>query len=123
VNGLRYFGGAVAFGFAAIWIMASLDAAFVCLASAAVGYGLVFVGERRRAKRVVRVGTPAVSTPSRLALPHATPEVEDVTLWADALNNDLGHVYEPTATSPLSAVAQYGWPLNDDTANASETLH
>ena len=100
MGGFRYFGGAVAFGFAAVWIMASLTAALVCLLSAVVGYGVAFVAERRRA-----------------------PSVEKSTHWADALNSDLGHIYEPAATtSPLSAEAAYGWPL-DDTVATSERFH
>ena len=44
--------------------------------------------------------------------------------WAEALNSDLGHVYEPSATtSPLAREAEYGWPLIDDTVIASEPLH
>jgi hypothetical protein len=50
--------------------------------------------------------------------------MEDLPLWADALNSDLGHVYEPSATtSPLAREAEYGWPLTDDTVVASEPLH
>ena len=49
--GLRYFGGALAFGFAAVWVMASLAAALVCLLSAVLAYGVVWVAERMHAKR------------------------------------------------------------------------
>lgn len=104
--GLRYFCGAVAFGFAAMWIMASLAAALVCLLSAIVGYGAVVVAQRMRGTRAVHVGP--------------TAEAEGLPLWADALNSDLGHIYEPAAaTSALTREAEYGWPLNDDTVIAS----
>lgn len=111
--GLRYFGGGLAFGLAAVWIMASLAAALVCLSATVVGYGVGFVVERRRA-RTARAST--------LSAPRRAPEFEGLPQWAEALNSDLGHVYEPAAaTSPLSAEAAYGWPV-DDTAIQSETL-
>lgn len=114
--GLRYFGGGLAFGFAAVWIMASLAAAIVCLSATAVGYGIGFVVERRRAK-------PARA--SALAAPRRAPVVvDDLPQWAEALNSDLGHIYEPAAaTSPLSTEPAYGWPVGDDTAISSEALH
>jgi hypothetical protein len=124
VGGLRYFGGAVAFGFAAVWILASLAAALVCLLSAIAGYGVVFVAERTRAKRAVRTSSPGVSSSSLVARPVQTPEMNDLSLWADALNSSLGHVYEPAvATSPLAREAEYGWPGIEDTVVATETLH
>jgi hypothetical protein len=120
-GGFRYFVGAVAFGFAAVWIMATLAGALVCLSSAVVGYGVVLVAERARAKRATRASSRGVSTPS--ALPAQSPYVDDLASWADALHSDLGHVYEPAAaTSPLAREAIYGWPLIDDTVIASEAL-
>lgn len=110
MGGFRYFGGAVAFGFAAVWIMASLAAALVCLSAAVVGYGLAFAVEHGRAKRT-------------LPKPRRAPQVEEWPQWAEALNSDLGHIYEPAATtSPLSAETAYGWPV-DAAAATSETLH
>jgi hypothetical protein len=124
VGGLRNFGGAVAFGFAAVWIMASLAAAVVCLLSAIVAYGTISLAERVRAKLAARRRRSAISSPTTLALPRRPAELEDLPLWADALNSDLGHVYEPAATtSPLAREAEYGWPLTDDTVVTSEPLH
>lgn len=123
-GGLRYFGGAVAFGFAALWIMASLAAALVCLLAALVGYGVGFAADRRRARSVARAARPGISTSSSVSAQSRKPEVGELPQWAEALNSDLGHIYEPAATtSPLSAEAAYGWPLEDDNAVASETLH
>jgi hypothetical protein len=120
---LRYFVGAVAFGFAAVWILASLEAAIVCGLSAVIGYGAVAAVERMRVRRATRAVSPGLSTASRPALPSRAPEVDELPLWADALRSDLGHVFEPTATtSPLAREAEYGWPLTDDIA-VSETLH
>ena len=99
-GGLRYFGGAVAFGFAAVWIMWSLTAALICLLSAGAGYGAIVVAERALAKLAARADSPGISTPST---PSRTPEAEDLSVRADELNHDLGHVYEPTAAMPPPA--------------------
>jgi hypothetical protein len=124
VGGLRSFGGAVAFGFAAVWIMASLAAAVVCLLAALAAYGTVALAERVRARLAARRRRAGISSPTTLALPRRPAEMEDLPLWADALNSDLGHVYEPSATtSPLAREAEYGWPLTDDTVVTSEPLH
>jgi len=116
---LRYFGGLVAFGFAAMWIMASLAAAVVCLLSAVAGYGAILVVERMRARHATR-GRRRIATAS--AAPSGKPEVL-LPQWADALNRDLGHIYEPNAaTSALSREAEYGWPSVDDTVVTSGPL-
>ena len=108
-GGFRYFAGAVAFGFAAVWIMATLAGALVCLLSAAVGYGAVLLAERMSAKRAARGRA-------------ASKALEDFPLSPDALNSDLGYVYEPSATTAaLSRGAEYGWVV-DDTAASTETL-
>jgi hypothetical protein len=114
---LRYFGGAVAFGFAAVWIMWSLSAALICLLSAAAGYGAVVLAERARAALAGRAAAPRASTtPSPT---HRTPEAEDLSLRADELNHDLGHVYQPTAAIPSLTAEADGAPLNDGTAATS----
>ena len=119
-GGFRYFVGAVAFGFAAVWIMATLAGALVCLAAAVVGYGVGLVAERTRAKRTARASD---SAPSAIALRGQTPRADDLSSWADALHSDLGHVYEPPAiTSPLNREAAYGWPLIEETAIAHQAL-
>lgn len=113
-GGFRYFSGAVAFGFAAVWIMATLAAALVCLLSAAAGFGMALAAERVRAKRAARGGERSTRPPG----------LEDFPLTPDALNSDLGYVYEPSAAmSALTRAAEYGWVLDDDTAASRETLH
>jgi hypothetical protein len=113
-GGFRYFSGAVAFGFAAVWIMATLAAALLCLLSAAVAYGAVLAAEHVQAKRAARSREPQPGPPA----------LEDFPLSPDALNSDLGYVYEPSASlSALTRAAEYGWVLDDDTAAASERLH
>jgi hypothetical protein len=108
-GGLRYFGGAVAFGFAAVWIMWSLSAALICLLASVAGYGAVVVAERARAKLAARAGGSGMSTPR----PRRVPEAEDLSLRADDLNHDLGHVYEPTVGMDALPIQVDGSPLNE----------
>ena len=120
-GGLRCFGGALAFGFAAIWIVASLDAALVCLASAAAGYGAVLMVERTRAKLsgFSRRGGPA---PGALSPSIRSSNLEELPLRADELNSDLGHVYDPAAsTFPRAAEPEYGWPRDEPEHAKRET--
>jgi hypothetical protein len=113
---VRYFVGAVAFGFAALWILASLAAALACALAAVAGYGAVFAAERVRAKLATR--RTSRNLPSRPA------EVSGLPNWADALNSDLGYVYEPAAAVlPLAGEAGYGWPLEDGATAVSDPLH
>ena len=108
-RGLRYFGGAVAFGFAAVWITWSLAAALVCLLSAAAGYGAFFMAQCARGKLAAAASSP---TPAS-----RTPEAEDLSLQADELNQDLGHTradrHDATTCHPESP--------GDDAATPSET--
>ena len=122
-GGLRYFGSAVAFGFAAVWIMWSFTAALICLLSAAAGYGTVAGAERGRAKLAARAGSPAISTRSAPSPRGRTQEADDLSLRADELNLDLGHVYEPTAAKPTRAAGADGSPPNGEAATPSETPH
>jgi hypothetical protein len=112
---LKYFVGAVAFGFAAVWIMATLAGALVCLAAAIAAYGAVAVAEWARTKRAARVTGPGIAAPSTFASSSRKPDVEDVPLTADALNSDLGYVYEPT-TAMATLTREYGWAYDNGTA-------
>jgi hypothetical protein len=98
---LRYFGCAVGFGFGVLWMTVGLGPAILCLLLAGVGYGAVFVAERARAN------------PETFRLPRRMPEADDLAVAADEINVDHGYVYEPAddASTPLSAEAEYGWPL------------
>jgi hypothetical protein len=117
-GGLRYFVGAVAFGFAAVWIMATLAGALVCLAAAVAGYGAIVVADRARAKRAASAAATGIATPTKVAQPSPFPDLEDFPLTPEALNSDLGYVYEPARpTAELSR--EYGWTHqqhNDETA-------
>jgi hypothetical protein len=99
--------------------MASLAAALVCLLSAVVGYGTISVLELLRARQVTRASR-RIAAPS--ALPSPTPKGL-LPQWADVLNCDLGHVYEPSlTTSALAREAEYGWPSVEDTVITSGPL-
>lgn len=89
--------GVGAFGFAAMWILASLAAALICALSAVVGYTVVLAAERTRAKP--RAGHAASPTPGMPARPGKPRVADDLPLWAEALNSDLGHTYEPSSTT------------------------
>jgi hypothetical protein len=97
---LRYVGGAVGFGFGAVWMTAGIGSAIACMLLAALGCGVVLVAERAQA-----------NTGTHRPLNRA-PEVETaLPLAADELELDHER-YEPSddATSPLAAEADYGWP-------------
>jgi hypothetical protein len=101
---LRYVGGAVGFGFGAVWMTAGIGSAIACVLLAALGYGVVFVAERAQAN--------ANTHP-----PSETPEAETATpLGADEFELDDGRYDEPPddATSPLAAEGEYGWPGSYD---------
>jgi hypothetical protein len=93
-NSLRYLGGAVGFGFGAVWMTAGIGAAIACLLLAALGYGAVFVAQRAQANAIIP-GEAALSLP------------------ADELDLDHQPYDEPgdDATSPLAGEVEYGWPL------------
>ena len=101
MDSLRLFGCVVGFAFGVLWMTEGIGAAILCLLLAGLGYGAVFVAERARAN------------PGAIRFPSRTPVVEHLPLQAEELNHDLGHVYEPSddASSPLTAEAEYGWPL------------
>ena len=117
---MRYFSGAVAFGFAAVWIMWSLAAALICLLAAAAGYSAGLAAERARAKLITRTGNPGISTPKTLSPPRPTAGAEDLSRKAEELNHDLGHLYEPPATTPPLAAEADASSLHDEGSSDRE---
>jgi hypothetical protein len=91
----RYLGGAVGFGFGAVWMTAGLGSAIVCLLFAALGYGAVFVAGRAQAEAHMR------RSPNQ-------------TLDGFELDHGRDHEKPDDATSPLAAEAEYGWPRSYD---------
>jgi hypothetical protein len=68
-----------------------------------------------RTKRVAHAAVDGNSAPSNGARPGAY--LEDFPLTPDAINSDLGYVYEPTgATATLSR--DYGWTHDDGSGEA-----
>ena len=51
----RYIGGAVGFAFAAVWAMAGIGSALICLVAAALGYTAVRLAEGRRSSAIAAV--------------------------------------------------------------------
>ena len=100
-NSLRYFGSAVGFGFAAVWMTVGLGSAILCVLLAAFGYAAIFVAERAQANG------------SMPRFQNGTPRAEAPPLSADELDREQYEQYEPAedaATAPLAAEAEYGWP-------------
>lgn len=123
-SALRYVGGAVGFGFGAMWMTVGIGAAIACLLLAALGYGVVLVAER------------AQTNANLQRRPDEMYEVDaDLPLTADELElSDTGFdpagfdragsdpaSYDPVpdaldeppveAPRPLAAKADYGWPV------------
>jgi hypothetical protein len=104
---LRYVGGAVGFGFGAMWMTVGIGSAIACVLLAALGYGVVFVAERAQANG------------STFRPASQTAEVEDFLLLPGdefELDEDIDDEPADDATSPLAAEAEYGWPLSSDAA-------
>ena len=93
-NKMRYFGFAVGFGFAVVWMTVGLGSAILCALLAALGYGAVLVADRARAN--------ADTT-------HEPVETIASMLDEFELENEA-HIADDT-TSPLAAEADYGWPV------------
>ena len=110
---MRYLGGAVAFGFAAVWITASFVAALVCLAAAVVGYGVIFLAERVRAKLAARSNGRSIPSASTLPRSRQASDPGYLALRADELNHDLGHVYDPAGPLPRADEPEYSWPSDE----------
>jgi hypothetical protein len=108
---LRYVGGAVGFGFGAMWMTVGIGAAIASLLLAALGYGVVLMAERAQAN-------------AKAPRPHETYDADaDLPLTADELElADIAYEQEspepavhdaPPVKAPglLAAKADYGWPV------------
>ena len=95
---MRYVGCATGFVFGLVWMTVGFGPAFVCVLLAALGYGAVFFVER------VRTNQAATAKPTdSLAL--ALEEFE--------LENERAVEEVDDAASPLTAEAEYGWPVEE----------
>jgi hypothetical protein len=104
---MRYFGFAVGFGFALVWMTVGFGSAIVCAIVAGLGYGAVYVAERARADT------------------RATPRPADsMALMLEEFQRDNEAHIEAAddATSPLAAEeASYGWPVRKPQVTHAET--
>lgn len=97
-SSMRYVGCAAGFALGLVWMTVGLGSAIVCVLLAALGYGAVFFAERARAD-----ASPAAEPSRSLALALEEFELENESLVEQA----------DDATSPLSAEADYGWPVEE----------
>lgn len=95
---MRYFGFAVGFAFAVVWMTVGLGSAIVCGLVAGLGYGAVIVAERARANETtIRRAEGSIA--------QMLDEFE--------LDNEAQIEAADDATSPLAAEADYGWPVEE----------
>src|SRR5690348_2388296 len=96
---MRYFGFAVGFGFGVVWMTVGLGSAILCALLAGLGYGAVLVAERSRAN------AEATRKP-----------VDSIASMLDEFELDNEAHIAGDSTSPLSAEADYGWPVEQPRA-------
>ena len=106
---MRYIGGAVGFGFGAMWMTVGIGGAIACVLLAAVGFGVVLVAQRAQAN--------AAKAPQLVDETYYYPDA-DLPLTADELELDgMTHEEtiddEPAAEKPIPVAvrADYGWPV------------
>jgi hypothetical protein len=113
-SALRYVGGAVGFGFGAMWMTVGIGAAIACLLLAALGYGAVLVAERaqtnanlqRRPDEMYEVDADLPLMADELELSHTGLDQESYDPAPDAFDKP-----PVEAPRPLAAKADYGWPV------------
>lgn len=113
---MRYVGGAVGFGFGAMWMTGGIGAAIACLLLAALGFGVVLVAERAQANaNAQRLPVETYDLDADLPLTADDFEVEErydeeIVLDEAPVNEAVN---EPPAKErrPLAARADYGWPV------------
>lgn len=104
---MRYVGGAVGFGFGAMWMTVGIGAAIACVLLAALGFGLVLVAERAQANaNLQRLPADTYDLDADLPLTADDFELEE---RYDEKILDEAPVEEP---HPVAARADYGWPVS-----------
>ena len=104
---MRYIGGAVGFGFGAMWMTAGIGAAIACVLLAALGFGVVLVAERAQAN--ANGQRLAVDTYDLDAdLPLTADDFEPESRYDEEIVLDEPPAEEPR---PVAARADYGWPV------------
>jgi NAD(P)-dependent dehydrogenase (short-subunit alcohol dehydrogenase family) len=126
---MRYIGGAVGFGFGAMWMTVGIGAAIACLLLAALGYGVVLVAERAQsnaANASHRAEDTYYYADADLPLTADEIELERARITPDGTSDDEPAVVEepavvdepavaekriPEKRIPVAAKADYGWPV------------
>ena len=104
---MRYIGGAVGFGFGAMWMTAGIGAAIACVLLAAFGFGVVLVAERAQANgNAQRLPVETYDLDADLPLTADDFELEEP--YDEKVVPDEQLAEEPR---PLAAQADYGWPV------------
>jgi hypothetical protein len=102
---MRYVGGAVGFGFGAMWMTVGIGSAIACLLLAALGYGAVWLAERAQASAQAGAAAPQPV--------NETFEADaDLPLTADELElEEISYAEPPDQPArPVTAEVDYGWP-------------
>jgi NAD(P)-dependent dehydrogenase (short-subunit alcohol dehydrogenase family) len=111
---MRYIGGAVGFGFGAMWMTVGIGAAIACLLLAALGFGVVLVAERAQAN-AANASHPAEDTYyyADADLPLTADELELEGMAPDETSHDTSEDEPVVAEEPIpvAARADYGWPV------------
>jgi hypothetical protein len=114
-SALRYIGGAVGFGFGAMWMTVGIGAAIACLLLAALGYGVVLLAERAQANGIAqRMRRPEETYDFDVDLPLTADELELSRAPYEPESYDEPPVEAPVAKPapvPVAARADYGWPV------------
>ncbi len=104
---MRYIGGAVGFGFGAMWMTIGIGGAIACVLLAALGFGVVLVAERAQANaKAQRLSVETYDLDADLPL--TADDFELAERYDEKIVLDEPPVKEPR---PLAARADYGWPV------------
>lgn len=106
---MRYVGGAVGFGFGAMWMTVGIGSAIACLLLAALGYGAVWMAERAQAN--ASVPRPTFETYEADAdLPLTADELELEETRYEEPEPEPAPVEPARRPVPVAGEADYGWP-------------
>ena len=110
---MRYIGGAVGFGFGAMWMTTGIGAAIACVLLAALGFGVVLVAERAQANaNAQRLSVDTYDLDADLPLTADDFELEE--RYDEPIVIEEKIVIDETPAKeprPLAAKADYGWPV------------
>jgi hypothetical protein len=109
---MRYIGGAVGFGFGAMWMTTGIGAAIACVLLAAFGFGVVLVAERAQANaNAQRLPADAYDLDTDLPLTADDFELEERYDEKIVLDEPPAEELPAEKPQPVAARADYGWPV------------